>query len=145
MSVRPSTKQIASRILDLPEPLSPVIALKDPSHPVTCVLTGYDLKPSKRSITKLLGTSTSATFKDQFLDSHSGGWGWQLVLESSRPRLSHCDFPGWLPLHVHRHCPTVQLKGRDDRTAEAWERISGSHPQTGTSLAHQELFVPYLH
>ncbi len=41
----PNTKQIASKILDLPEPLRPVMALKEESHPVICVRTGYDLKP----------------------------------------------------------------------------------------------------
>ncbi len=47
MFVIPKTKQIASRMLDLPEPLRPVMALNDGSHPVICVLTGYDLKPLK--------------------------------------------------------------------------------------------------
>ena len=56
----PSTKQIASRIFDFPEPFNPVIALKDSSNPgmsaslqhielvslpVMVVRTGYDLKP----------------------------------------------------------------------------------------------------
>jgi hypothetical protein len=36
---------MASRILDLPEPLRPVIALNDESHPVIVVRTGYDLNP----------------------------------------------------------------------------------------------------
>lgn len=44
--MRPRTKQIASRMLDLPEPFSPVMALKDESHPEIWVRTGYDLKPS---------------------------------------------------------------------------------------------------
>lgn len=48
MFVIPRTKHIASRILDLPEPFRPVIALKDESHPVICVRTGYDLKPIGR-------------------------------------------------------------------------------------------------
>jgi hypothetical protein len=43
--VIPRTKQIASRMLDLPEPFRPVIALNDESHPVIWVRTGYDLKP----------------------------------------------------------------------------------------------------
>lgn len=38
--VIPSTKQIASRILDFPEPFSPVMALNDGSHPVIWVRTG---------------------------------------------------------------------------------------------------------
>jgi hypothetical protein len=45
--VIPRTKHIASRMLDLPEPFNPVIALKEGSHPVICVRTGYDLKPTK--------------------------------------------------------------------------------------------------
>lgn len=40
MFVIPNTKQIASRMLDFPEPFRPVIALKDESHPVICVRTG---------------------------------------------------------------------------------------------------------
>lgn len=49
MSVSPSTKQMASRMLDLPEPLRPVMALNEESHPVICVRTGYDLKPFELS------------------------------------------------------------------------------------------------
>lgn len=64
MFVMPSTKQMESRILDLPEPLRPVIELKDSSlwvcvnwrsargregdvayHPEITVRTAYDLKP----------------------------------------------------------------------------------------------------
>jgi hypothetical protein len=45
MFVIPRTKHIASSMLDLPEPLRPVIALNDGSHPTICVRTGYDLKP----------------------------------------------------------------------------------------------------
>jgi len=40
MLVRPRTKQIASRMFDFPDPLMPVIALKEGSQPVICVLTG---------------------------------------------------------------------------------------------------------
>ena len=40
MLVMPRTKQIASRMFDLPEPLRPVMALKEGSHPVIVVLTG---------------------------------------------------------------------------------------------------------
>lgn len=42
----PSTKQMESRMLDLPEPLSPVMALKEGSKPETTVRVAYDLKPS---------------------------------------------------------------------------------------------------
>lgn len=42
----PSTKQMESRMLDFPEPLSPVMALKDGSKPDTTVRVAYDLKPS---------------------------------------------------------------------------------------------------
>jgi hypothetical protein len=45
MLVIPRTKQMASRMLDLPEPLRPVIALKDASQPEIVVRTGYDLNP----------------------------------------------------------------------------------------------------
>ena len=34
MLVRPRTKQMASRMFDFPEPLRPVMALKEVSHPV---------------------------------------------------------------------------------------------------------------
>src|SRR5882762_4570731 len=49
MFVIPRTKHIASRIFDFPEPLRPVIALKEGSQPTICVRTGYDLKPSSTS------------------------------------------------------------------------------------------------
>jgi hypothetical protein len=42
----PRTKQMESRMLDLPEPLRPVMALKDGSKPDTTVRVAYDLKPS---------------------------------------------------------------------------------------------------
>lgn len=45
MFVIPKTKHIASRMLDLPEPLRPVMALNEGSQPVIWVRTGYDLKP----------------------------------------------------------------------------------------------------
>ena len=45
MLVIPRTKHIASRMLDLPEPFNPVMALNEASQPVICVRTGYDLKP----------------------------------------------------------------------------------------------------
>lgn len=47
--MRPSTKQIALRMLDFTEPLRPVIALNDKSNPVIRVLTGYDLNSSRMS------------------------------------------------------------------------------------------------
>jgi len=42
----PSTKQIESRMLDLPEPFRPVMALKNGSKLGTTVRWAYDLKPS---------------------------------------------------------------------------------------------------
>jgi len=42
----PSTKQMASRMLDLPEPLRPVMALNRGSNAGTTVRCAYDLKPS---------------------------------------------------------------------------------------------------
>jgi hypothetical protein len=50
MLVIPNTKHIASRMLDLPEPFRPVMALKEGSHPTIWVRTGYDLKPVNRYI-----------------------------------------------------------------------------------------------
>ncbi len=44
--VSPSTKQMASRMLDFPEPLKPVIALNWGSKSGITVLVAYDLKPS---------------------------------------------------------------------------------------------------
>lgn len=40
MFVIPKTKHIASKMFDFPEPFSPVMALKEGSHPVICVRTG---------------------------------------------------------------------------------------------------------
>jgi hypothetical protein len=40
MLVIPSTKQIASRMLDFPDPFKPVIALNDGSHPKSALV--YD-------------------------------------------------------------------------------------------------------
>lgn len=71
MLVIPSTKQIASRIFDLPDPFRPVMALKDSSKPVgvsgvhsrypslsyspeIVVRTGYDLNPSRMSSSILI-------------------------------------------------------------------------------------------
>lgn len=42
----PKQKQMASRMLDFPEPFRPVMALKVGSQPVMTVRTAYDLKPS---------------------------------------------------------------------------------------------------
>ena len=42
----PSTKQMASRMLDLPLPLRPVMALNSESKPEISVREAYDLKPS---------------------------------------------------------------------------------------------------
>lgn len=70
----PKTKQIESKMFDLPEPLlqtdavsqrdnvdgsvrraySPVIALNEESHPAILVLTGYDLNPSRMSSVTLI-------------------------------------------------------------------------------------------
>lgn len=49
MFVIPRTKHIASRMLDLPEPFKPVMALNEASQPVIWVRTGYDLKPRNTS------------------------------------------------------------------------------------------------
>ena len=49
MFVIPRTKHIASRMLDLPEPFKPVMALNEASQPVIWVRTGYDLNPRKTS------------------------------------------------------------------------------------------------
>lgn len=42
----PRTKQMESKILDLPLPFNPVIALNNGSNPLISVLFPYDLKPS---------------------------------------------------------------------------------------------------
>jgi hypothetical protein len=42
----PSTKQMESKMLDLPEPFRPVMALKNGSKLGTAVRCAYDLKPS---------------------------------------------------------------------------------------------------
>ena len=52
--VMPNTKHIASKILDLPLPLSPVMELKLSSHPLITVRTAYDLKPSMISSTTFM-------------------------------------------------------------------------------------------
>ena len=44
--VIPSTKQMESRMLDLPDPFRPVIALNCGSKPGMTTLCAYDLKPS---------------------------------------------------------------------------------------------------
>ena len=54
MFVIPKTKHIASRMFDLPLPLSPVIELKVSSHPLMTVRTAYDLKPSMTTSTTLI-------------------------------------------------------------------------------------------
>ena len=66
----PSTKQMASRMLDLPDPLSPVIALKRGSNPGTVTREAYDLKPSMMisemcmvRVRRDSGVSTSALAK----------------------------------------------------------------------------------
>ena len=46
MREMPMTKQMASRMLDLPEPFKPVIALNYGSKSGILVRTEYDLKPS---------------------------------------------------------------------------------------------------
>ena len=43
----PSTKQMASRMLDFPLPFRPVTALNSGSQPEMTVRFGYDLKPSR--------------------------------------------------------------------------------------------------
>ena len=47
MLVIPSTKHIASKMLDFPEPLSPVMALNEESQSDIVVRSGYDLKPAE--------------------------------------------------------------------------------------------------
>lgn len=76
MSVNPSTKHIASKMLDLPEPLRPVIALKEASHPVICVRTGYDLKPDMDHsvVAQYIGGSEELTFDDELLNPHDVVW-----------------------------------------------------------------------
>lgn len=46
MDAIPNTKQMASRMLDLPDPFNPVMALNCESHPEITVRVAYDLNPS---------------------------------------------------------------------------------------------------
>ena len=70
MFVIPSTKHIASRILDFPDPLRPVMALNEESHPVICVRTGYDLKPINVFNNVTLDKYDCYTFENQFFYPH---------------------------------------------------------------------------
>ena len=70
MFVIPSTKHIASRILDFPDPLRPVMALNEESHPVICVRTGYDLKPINVFNNVTLDKHDCYTFENQFFYPH---------------------------------------------------------------------------
>ena len=68
--VMPRTKHIASRMLDLPDPLRPVMALNEESHPVICVRTGYDLKPIYVFSNVTLDRYDWYTFENQFFYPH---------------------------------------------------------------------------
>lgn len=76
MFVIPSTKQIASRMLDLPEPLRPVMALNDGSQSLIWVLTGYDLKPKVNSRSQrevgIHELRRGRAVDNQLLDPHGG-------------------------------------------------------------------------
>jgi len=54
----PSTKQMESRMLDLPEPFRPVMALNWGSNPATTCRCAYDLKPSM--VISLMNMAASA-------------------------------------------------------------------------------------
>jgi len=60
--VMPSTKQIPSRMLDLPLPFRPVTALNNGSKPLTSVRCAYDLKPS--STIALINMVICCSWKD---------------------------------------------------------------------------------
>ena len=60
----PSTKQIASRMLDLPLPLRPVMALNSGSNPEISVRVAYDLKPSTTIVLMCIAACSSS----------GGGW-----------------------------------------------------------------------
>ena len=61
----PNTKQIESRMFDLPEPLRPVIALNSLSKPSISVFFEYDLKPSMMIFfTRILSVVTLLTSRD---------------------------------------------------------------------------------
>jgi hypothetical protein len=67
--VIPRTKHIASRMLDLPEPFKPVMALNEGSQPVIWVRTGYDLNP--RNMSKSDSTrKTRLTLDNEFFYAH---------------------------------------------------------------------------
>ena len=73
MFVRPRTKAIASKMLDLPDPLRPVMALKEGSQSVIWVLSGYDLNPRECFRLTERTEKVRLTFEDQFFDPHSDG------------------------------------------------------------------------
>lgn len=84
MLVMPKTKQIASRIFDLPLPLRPVMELKASSlwhvscaiirswipthHPEITVRTAYDLKPYKR-VSSVQIDVVGGTYVDDHFDN----------------------------------------------------------------------------
>lgn len=76
MLVIPRTNAIASRMLDLPDPLRPVIALKDGSQSVIVVRTGYDLNPKDNLSSFLIlleRNKTVLTLENEFFNPHGGG------------------------------------------------------------------------
>jgi hypothetical protein len=70
MLVIPRTKHIASRMLDFPEPLRPVMALKEESHPVIWVRTGYDLNPIQTIESLYNDTEVKLTLENELFYPH---------------------------------------------------------------------------
>lgn len=67
----PRTKQMASRMLDLPLPLRPVMALKNGSKSDTTVRCAYDLKPSMMISYRNRNTTTPCNCEEQLLRRRS--------------------------------------------------------------------------
>ena len=82
----PSTKQIESKMFDLPEPFNPVIALNNGSNPGTTVRLAYDLKPSMHTSSMYIARAacgsrapTNAAMK-RSVDAH-----WKLLMDAATP------------------------------------------------------------
>lgn len=79
--VIPKTKQIESKMLDLPDPFKPVMALKNGSKPETTVLVAYDLNPSKQISLIYMVTTESKKFPERVdiktLENGSGTGLWR--------------------------------------------------------------------
>lgn len=69
----PRTKQMASRMLDFPDPFRPVTALKDPSKPEIAVRTGYDLVRMSAAGRRYREGHLLEAVEDELRDTHRAG------------------------------------------------------------------------